>query len=91
MPTYEYECPDCTHRFERFQGINDDPVAACPECGGKVRRIISAGGGIVFKGPGFYATDYRSGSKPDRPTPSAEGEGPKGKASGEKAKADDAD
>ena len=61
MPTYEYECRDCGHAFERFQGINEDPIVECPECRGKVRRLISSGGGLVFKGPGFYATDYRSG------------------------------
>ncbi len=61
MPTYEYECRDCGHAFERFQGINEDPISLCPECEGKVRRLISSGGGLVFKGPGFYATDYRSG------------------------------
>jgi putative FmdB family regulatory protein len=62
MPTYEYECRECNHAFERFQGINADPIAECPECAGKVRRLISSGGGLVFKGPGFYATDYRSGA-----------------------------
>jgi putative FmdB family regulatory protein len=62
MPTYEYECRDCRHAFERFQGINEDPITECPECGGRVRRLISSGGGLVFKGPGFYATDYRGGS-----------------------------
>ena len=61
MPTYEYECRECGHAFERFQGINEDPISLCPECEGKVRRLISSGGGLVFKGPGFYATDYRSG------------------------------
>ena len=61
MPTYEYECRDCGHAFERFQGINEEPIGECPECGGNVRRLISSGGGLVFKGPGFYATDYRSG------------------------------
>jgi putative FmdB family regulatory protein len=61
MPTYEYECRDCGHAFERFQGINEEPIRICPECRGKVRRLISSGGGLVFKGPGFYATDYRSG------------------------------
>ncbi len=62
MPTYEYECRECNHAFERFQGINEGPIAECPECAGKVRRLISSGGGLVFKGPGFYATDYRSGA-----------------------------
>jgi putative FmdB family regulatory protein len=64
MPTYEYECERCGHRFERFQRISDDPVRICPECGGTVRRVISTGGGIVFKGPGFYATDYARRPKP---------------------------
>ncbi len=62
MPTYEYKCNSCDIEFERFQRINDDPVKVCPECGGEVRRLISTGGGLVFKGPGFYATDYGSGS-----------------------------
>ena len=68
MPTYEYECRECGHAFERFQGINEDPIAVCPECGGTVRRLISSGGGLVFKGPGFYATDYRSrsGGRPEK-------------------------
>jgi putative FmdB family regulatory protein len=61
MPTYEYECAACGHAFERFQSMRDEPVQTCPECGGAVRRLISTGGGLVFKGPGFYATDYRSG------------------------------
>lgn len=60
MPTYEYKCNACDHVFERFQKISDRPVRTCPECGKRrVRRLISSGGGLVFKGPGFYATDYR--------------------------------
>jgi len=66
MPTYEYECRDCGHAFERFQGINEDPIDTCPECEGRVRRLISSGGGLVFKGPGFYATDYRRGPSGDK-------------------------
>ncbi len=61
MPTYEYKCRDCGHAFERFQGINEPALEVCPECEGRVQRLISTGGGLVFKGPGFYATDYRSG------------------------------
>ena len=62
MPTYEYECEKCGITFEKFQGIKEEPIKKCPECGGKVRRLISAGAGVIFKGSGFYATDYRSES-----------------------------
>jgi putative FmdB family regulatory protein len=61
MPTYEYECGACEHRFEKYQSMNDKPVKKCPKCGkAKVRRIISGGAGVLFKGSGFYQTDYRS-------------------------------
>jgi putative FmdB family regulatory protein len=61
MPTYEYECPACEATFERFQPITAKPVRRCPECGGRrVRRLLSAGGGFIFRGSGFYQTDYRS-------------------------------
>lgn len=59
MPTYEYECKSCGHRFEAMQSMSDDPLSDCPECGKQVRRIISAGLGIIFKGSGFYVTDNR--------------------------------
>jgi putative FmdB family regulatory protein len=60
MPTYEYVCEACGHEFERFQKMTEDAVRECPECGRHdVRRRISRGGGVLFKGPGFYATDYR--------------------------------
>ena len=60
MPTYEYECKDCGHRFEEFQGITDEPLSTCPKCGGRVHRLLGRGGAIIFRGRGFYATDYRS-------------------------------
>ncbi len=60
MPTYEYVCGTCNHDFEVFQSIKDDPVKTCPACGMKVTRKISAGAGLLFKGSGFYITDYRS-------------------------------
>ncbi len=60
MPTYEYVCEDCGYEFEEFQRITADPLETCPQCGGKVRRKISAGGGLVFKGSGFYITDYKN-------------------------------
>jgi len=62
MPTYEYKCEKCGITFERFQNITEDPIKKCPECGGPVRRLIGAGAGVIFKGSGFYATDYRSES-----------------------------
>lgn len=62
MPTYDYECAKCGYSFELQQKITDPPRARCPECRGKVVRIISGGGGVILKGNGFYATDYRSES-----------------------------
>ena len=59
MPTYEYECDKCGKRFELFQNMSDAPLQHCPECGGTVKRLIGAGAGVIFKGSGFYATDYR--------------------------------
>lgn len=64
MPTYEYRCGACGHAFERFQKMSDDPVRTCPECDeDAAERLISTGGGLVFKGSGFYATDYRDPPK----------------------------
>ena len=60
MPTYEYECSQCKKRFDLYQRIVDLPIKKCPHCGGKVRRLISGGAGIIFRGTGFYATDHRS-------------------------------
>lgn len=60
MPTYEYECKKCNRPFEAFQSITAKPLRKCPKCGGKVRRLIGRGAGIIFKGSGFYQTDYRS-------------------------------
>jgi len=63
MPTYEYRCGACEHEWEEFQSIKAEPSKKCPECKkSKAARIISAGGGIIFKGSGFYQTDYRSDS-----------------------------
>src|SRR5947207_15719815 len=63
MPTYEYQCEACKHRFEKFQSITAAPIRKCPNCGkARVRRLLSAGGGIIFKGSGFYITDYRDKS-----------------------------
>lgn len=62
MPTYEYECLECRQRFEVFQSMKDNPLELCDKCGGKVKRLISRGAGIIFKGSGFYVNDYRGGS-----------------------------
>ncbi len=63
MPTYEYECSSCSHRFEAIQKMADEPLKACPECGRFVRRILGGGIGISFQGSGFYVNDS---SKPSR-------------------------
>lgn len=66
MPTYEYECTKCGYTFERFQNINDKHLTKCPKCSKKVKRLIGMGAGIIFKGTGFYATDYRKKTPPQR-------------------------
>ena len=60
MPTYDYECQKCGHIFEAFHSMNAEPLKQCPECKGKVRKLLGTGAGIIFKGSGFYQTDYRS-------------------------------
>ena len=89
MPTYEYVCEKCGHQFEKFQSIAAKPLEICPEdvCAqkrwgkGKVKRAISGGGGLIFKGSGFYITDYRSekykeaAKKDTAPAASSSGEG----------------
>jgi len=63
MPTYEYKCTACGYAFERFQSIKAAPIKKCPECGkSKVKRLIGMGAGLLFKGSGFYITDYRGES-----------------------------
>jgi putative FmdB family regulatory protein len=66
MPLYEYQCQDCGVRFERRQHITDDPIEICPECGGRVQRLIQPVG-VIFKGSGFYVTDHRAKSSTARP------------------------
>ncbi len=72
MPTYDYKCKKCEHEFELFQGMADKPIKKCPECNGEVERLIGTGGGLIFKGSGFYITDnrsesYKKGAKADKP------------------------
>ncbi|MBS3733477.1 MAG: zinc ribbon domain-containing protein [Phycisphaerae bacterium] len=71
MPTYDYECQACGHAFEKFQSITARPVRKCPKCGrNKAKRLIGTGAGVIFKGSGFYQTDYRKS-----PPPKGEGQG----------------
>ena len=65
MPTYEYQCLKCKRRHEAFQAITAKPLTKCPKCRGKLMRLISSGAGFLFKGSGFYITDYRSKSYQD--------------------------
>ena len=62
MPTYEYQCDSCDYQFEQFQSMKAEPVKICPQCHGSLRRLIGSGAGFIFKGSGFYQTDYRSPS-----------------------------
>ncbi len=63
MPTYEYVCKNCGHKFEKFQSITASSLRKCPQCGKmKLQRLIGSGAGIIFKGSGFYQTDYRTDS-----------------------------
>jgi putative FmdB family regulatory protein len=64
MPTYDYQCESCDHTFEYFQSMKDAKLTDCPlqNCSGKVKRLLGTGSGLIFKGSGFYQTDYRSSS-----------------------------
>ena len=77
MPTYSYECTKCSHAFDLFHAITADPKVKCPECGAKCRRLIGTGAGIIFKGSGFYETDYKRSSGSAAPS-----SGAKAKANG---------
>lgn len=91
MPTYEYECPKCGHRFEKFQEISAPPIKTCPKCRGrKVKRLIGTGAGIIFKGKGFYQTDYRSESYKREAKKEVSGNKDAGSGKTEKAKKKDA-
>jgi putative FmdB family regulatory protein len=81
MPTYVYRCKKCKHRFELFHSITDDAVKRCPRCAAKAERVPAGGTGIIFKGSGFYITDYRSKSYKDKARQEKPG-GSKGDASG---------
>lgn len=93
MPTYDYLCDACGHQFELYQGINDEKKRKCPECRKlKLRRLIGTGAAIVFKGSGFYQTDYRSDSynkakAADKPSDSGSSGGSSDAKGGDKKKA----
>ncbi len=77
MPTYEYLCKTCGHRFETWQKMTDDPLTTCPDCGAPIRRVLFPAG-VVFKGSGFYKTDHRdsasiASSAKDEPASSSDG------------------
>ncbi len=84
MPTYEYRCPD-GHEFERFQRMSDEPKADCPACGKAATRLLSGGGGFIFKGEGFYLTDYRSESYREAAKREAAGAASEGSGRGDAA------
>ncbi len=65
MPTYEYECDKCKHKFDAFQSMTAKHLKKCPECGGKVTRLLGTGSGVIFKGSGFYQTDYKNKPRGD--------------------------
>jgi len=79
MPSYDYVCQQCGHQFELFQKMTDAPCEICPKCGGKVKRKIGPGAGIIFKGSGFYSTDYRSPEYKARQQAETGGSGSSGK------------
>jgi putative FmdB family regulatory protein len=79
MPTYEYACPKCGHQFEQFQSMRDEPLKRCPKCKKlSLKRLVSGGAGLIFKGSGFYITDYKN--KGMASAAAAETKGPAAKA-----------
>lgn len=81
MPTYDYRCRKCGHRYELFHRITDETPKRCPRCRGRAERVPAGGGGLLFKGSGFYITDYRSASYKEK----ARGEKGEGKSAENKA------
>lgn len=74
MPTYSYRCPACGHDYQKIQKITDNSRAKCPKCGARGERVITGGAGLIFKGSGFYITDYKRAPEKDK----AEAAGEKG-------------
>lgn len=92
MPTYDYLCQKCGHQFEFFQSMNDERLTDCPldDCDGSVKRLLGTGAGIIFKGSGFYETDYKRGDSYQKEAKADKGEssGSSEKSSDSKAKKD---
>ncbi|MCJ8328814.1 MAG: zinc ribbon domain-containing protein [Lentisphaeria bacterium] len=86
MPTYEYKCKTCDHRLEAFQSMTDDRLTDCPDCGGPLKRLIGSGAGIIFKGSGFYETDYKRKSSDKEPSKGGEKESSKNNDKGSSEK-----
>lgn len=84
MPTYDYECAACGHRFDELQSFSAPPLKTCPRCGqDTLVRLFGGGAAVIFKGSGFYETDYRrAGQKPSAKESSATGQGAQGESSG---------
>ncbi|KJJ85588.1 regulatory protein, FmdB family [Candidatus Omnitrophus magneticus] len=74
MPTYVYKCKECDYSFERFQSIKDEPIDKCPKCNLAVERVITTGAGLIFKGSGFYETDYKNVSSDKSKAPCGKNE-----------------
>ncbi|MCK6440525.1 MAG: zinc ribbon domain-containing protein [Planctomycetes bacterium] len=88
MPTYDYQCTACEHQWEEFQSMNDKPLRKCPKCAKlKAKRLISAGAGLIFKGSGFYVTDYKK-SGPSKESASKDSGGDSAKPASDATKTD---
>lgn len=89
MPTYEYQCKNCGFKFEEFQSIADAPLEKCPSCGGHLERLVSGGAGLIFKGSGFYITDYKNKKAKVNSETSEKKPETENKSSGEKSTSSD--
>jgi putative FmdB family regulatory protein len=93
MPTYEYECKSCGHNFEVFQSMKEEALTDCPQCGKELRRLINGGGGIIFKGSGFYVNDKNksagktAAAKPDNAGAKGAGSAARGEGTASETKA----
>ncbi|QZY29583.1 FmdB family zinc ribbon protein [Nocardioides coralli] len=87
MPTYQYACTECSHRFEQFQSFSDDALTECPECSGRLRKLFNAVG-VVFKGSGFYRTDSRSSGSAESASTASSDKSSSDKGSSDKGSSD---